>query len=265
MHGLLAISALHYGHIHPEKHDEYELISNRHQEAASSLFSSQLHNLNEHNCNAFVVLATLLFRIQTFVITDSHKRGRRVTTQQIVQSFMLSQGTKSIFSIPPVWTWVKNGPLSTVLDLPRTEPTNISPPGVFATQLDRLLDLARSILGSPDALELRSACILAVESLRLTYAFLCGAPTPRSDCVWLWPVTAPPRFLQAVGEKHPAALVVLAHYAVLTRHCEDCWVLEGWSEAVVGAVEGALEGEGWEGWVEWAGRCVREGVDVLGA
>lgn len=71
----------------------------------------------------------------------------------------------------------------------------------------------------------------------------------------------PREFLELISENNPAALAILAHYAVMVRCYESYWYLQGWSDNVLGAVKGELKGS-WEDWIEWPLKCVQENVDV---
>lgn len=90
-----------------------------------------------------------------------------------------------------------------------------------------------------------------------------NVPTALADGIWLWPLLLPERFVSLIMEAHPAALVVLAHFAALMRGFEVYWWSEGWSESVVDMVVARLEARAYA-WVEWRVTCVRDGVDVRG-
>ncbi|GME52771.1 C6 zinc finger domain-containing protein [Neofusicoccum parvum] len=225
---------------------------------ALDLFASQLHNVTEENCHAFVLLSSLIFKINATSIAESHRRGQKVTADDVAQSFMLGQGVKSILSLPSAWKWAGSGPLSPILDDIDPVP---HPTGEFITQIDNLLGLTRAISGSPDAIDVRSSCFLAIESLRHTYATML-AQNARPGRVWTWPITAPPRFLELISTGNPVALVILAHYCALVRCVEGgLWGLEGWSDGVMAAVDCALN-ESWKVWIEWPMKCLRERIDI---
>lgn len=95
MHGLLALSALHYAHVNPDRDMEFHIIATRHQNMALDLFASQLHNVTEENCHAFVLLSSLIFKINATSIAESHRRGQKVTADDVAQSFMLGQGNSN--------------------------------------------------------------------------------------------------------------------------------------------------------------------------
>lgn len=95
MHGLLAVSALHFGHTHPSQKETYGLLSARHQALALNWFSSQLHNINQENYKEHIFLGSIVFIFPNLAVADAGRAGRIVDTQEIVQSFVLLKGTSS--------------------------------------------------------------------------------------------------------------------------------------------------------------------------
>ncbi|KAL2826537.1 hypothetical protein BJY01DRAFT_262310 [Aspergillus pseudoustus] len=57
--------------------------------------------------------------------------------------------------------------------------------------------------------------------------------------------------IERLEAREPAALVVLAHWAILVRFMrEDVWFMKGWDAHIVRGIAGCLP-EGFRGWVEW--------------
>ncbi|KKY18964.1 putative c6 zinc finger domain-containing protein [Diplodia seriata] len=94
MHGLLAVSALHYGHTNPSDKETYSLLSARHQALALNWFSGQLHiNINEDdNYNAQIFLGSIVFIFPVFAVAEAGREGRLVATHDVVQAFVLLKG-----------------------------------------------------------------------------------------------------------------------------------------------------------------------------
>ncbi len=92
MHALLAISALHYAHTHPDERKSYITVSRYHQDRALDFFSTRLTNINDHNCEAFVVSAIFIFLLATWSIANPEPEGEPVILETIVQSFALIKG-----------------------------------------------------------------------------------------------------------------------------------------------------------------------------
>lgn len=263
MHGLLAVSALHLAHLHPLQHHHYTLLSTVHQTLALDLFSPTLTGPSPSTPTS-LLLGTLIFLLNISPLAPTPP-----SLPSLAHSFALLRGPRTLLTATPTaWHAAQSGPLAPLF---LAAPPLAAPAGPFVARLDALFGACRGVAGAPACVDARAAAMLAVEALRHTYAVLAGLRAEGGGAagverVWTWVVVVPEEFLGMVAEGRPVALVVLAYFAVLVRGVEGdvaAWYLRGWSEGVMGVVERGVEGSGWEGWVEWAARCVREGVDVM--
>lgn len=71
--------------------------------------------------------------------------------------------------------------------------------------------------------------------------------------VFTWPITLRDRFVDLISLRHPVALVIVAHFAVLLRNVEGCWWLVGWCERIIDAVETSVGAE-YQEWLVWPKR-----------
>lgn len=175
MHGLLAVSALHFARTNPTKSQEYVLISTHYQTLALQYFTNRLSDINEENVEAYFLLATFIFLLAIASMSDPDPvRNRATGPHDLAQSFLLLQGVKGILSAKAAEKFSQHdGPLAAILhqrvDLPRPIPSRVSN---FTRRLDRLIGLTRElessllfdVVNNP-----QTACILALESLRQTY------------------------------------------------------------------------------------------------
>ncbi|KAG7045329.1 fungal zn binuclear cluster domain-containing protein [Colletotrichum scovillei] len=261
MHGLLALSSLHYAQTHPALHDEFALISSQYQDVALQAFAAKLQNANEGSFEPYFFLATFLFIISMCSITGQHDPDTVIAPKDLAQSFMLLQGIKSILVFKPVETCFQAGPLGPLFG--HIMPLPIDHTGPFQRRLDQLFKLTRELSPTFEAMDAQSSCLLAIESLRTTYA-ACAADqtTTRARRIWLWPVSLPSFFVDLISNHHHVALIILAHYAAFTRPFEHRqWMNKGWSSKMMAAVETALD-EQWRAWVDWPKRSIVEQIDV---
>lgn len=92
MHGLLAISALHYAHINPNQRSAYTITSTYHETLAPQFFSTRLTDITEDNCGIYLLLAIFIFLLKTYSIANPYAREETVTPNVVAQSFVLLQG-----------------------------------------------------------------------------------------------------------------------------------------------------------------------------
>lgn len=96
MHGLLAVSAMHYAHVNPDQRSAYTTASTYHQTLALHFFSARLTDINEHNCEAYLLLAIFIFLLKTYSIANPYGREEAVTPNVVAQSFVLMQGMLAV-------------------------------------------------------------------------------------------------------------------------------------------------------------------------
>ncbi|OHF03949.1 hypothetical protein CORC01_00811 [Colletotrichum orchidophilum] len=251
LHGILAVAAIHRAHLNPEKRDENANLSVRHQNIALSQFSPGLSEIGENNADAYVLHAICIFLLNTYSIANPQGP---ITSKDVAQSFILLQGIKSILTLPFAHRYISNGPLARWLYQGGVEP---AVGGNFASKVDDLLNLTRSMAPSDDT----TTCQSALEGLKITFAAV-SSPKHRSGLVWRWAVSLPQPFLELMSQNHPMALVILMHYAALVNATErNMWYLVGWGRNVASALDQAIQ-EPWREWIQWPLRCIREGVDI---
>ncbi|KAH6957865.1 hypothetical protein BKA56DRAFT_637721 [Ilyonectria sp. MPI-CAGE-AT-0026] len=260
MHGLLAVSALHYAQTHPDEREEYLIISSHYQGLALQFFATRLGDISDDNFEPFFFLATFIFLWNIYTFSDSHQDAKPVSTAEIAQSFKLLHGIKSICDARPSG-WREDGPLAPLFEQWEVFPVDRT--GPFHAQMDRLYDLARDLNPSFDAINTQSSCLLAIETLRTTYAAcMCDKSEKQAQRIWFWPITLTQVFMDLVKTNHPVALIILAHYAALARTFEkNNWINMGWSAKVMGAVETTLD-EKWNEWLAWPFKSLRDEIDV---
>ena len=162
------------------------------------------------------------------------------------------KGIKNIRSVQHAGSWVAHGPLAAALLPPEaTIVQPLDPQLEFVVRLNRLsATIAGAPLLGPDADEVRSSCLHAVDLLRHTHASVVQS-TSGARRVWAWPFQLPRSFPNLISKGNPLALVTLAYFASLVREFEDeSWFSRGWSSSVQTVVEASLD-QPWKAWVVW--------------
>ncbi|GKT46575.1 uncharacterized protein ColSpa_06756 [Colletotrichum spaethianum] len=262
MHGLLALSALHYAYLHPQEQKKWDIISVHHQSIALRFFALRLSAINKDNCEAYFWLATLIYLVSMCCVAHNERLGRSVSLNEVSQSFMLLHGVRGILSYQPIEVWREHGgPLGSLLRTPVLSRRDyLSLP--FQKRLDAVTVLAREVPAMfSEVINPQSVCVLAVESMRRVHQ-LCKSNDENPSGPWGWPSSLPPMFIEMIGNRHPTALVILAHYLALTRPYEQGnWLFRGWSATVMGLVDEALDNN-WQPWIHWPKRSVMERINI---
>ncbi|KAJ8124951.1 hypothetical protein O1611_g8689 [Lasiodiplodia mahajangana] len=103
MHGVLALSALHYAHTHPAERQQYYIASTHYQQLALRFFSTSIGAINEENCEAYFLLSIIIFLLSTFRIARMGDGVERPVTASMVrrQSTSGDFGTSTIAPTQP--------------------------------------------------------------------------------------------------------------------------------------------------------------------
>lgn len=260
MHGLLAVGALHYAFVHPDKRREYNLLSTHYQNLMLPYLAASLDSIDEDNCDAYFFLAMLISVLSLCWITHSETLGRTISPSDVAQSFKFLQGVKGILDFRPIEEWRRSGHLAHLLRSP-IKPSQSVTPSRYLARLEKVTRLARQLPASLEVINTQTACILALESLRTTYNLFRNREE-RPGSVWTWVFHLPNLFLEMMNKGEPTSLVILAHFAALARlHERGNWVRQGWSVSVIDTVDRNLDAE-FQEWIEWPKRSIIEGFDI---
>ncbi|CAI6098931.1 unnamed protein product [Clonostachys chloroleuca] len=261
LQAVLALSALNYAIRNPDQHSEFIIVSSRFQSLALQHFSANLHNINEHNCKGYFLLATFVFLLTMCSTANASILGKIISPIDVAQSLVLLQGIKTIMSVKSMDQWKADGPLSILLDEDNTSEPKES--GPYLERLKQLSDLARKLEGTLDPINEQTSCILAIETLRSIHVRYGNDDSPSSPRrVWVWPMTLTQMFIDLISQGHPVALIILGHFTALVRPYESPeWVNRGWSEVVFQAAESSLSPE-WKKWIEWPKKSIKERINV---
>lgn len=105
--------------------------------------------------------------------------------------------------------------------------------------------------------EQKQACLLAVETLFTSIAFLMDKPgdSQQMKHIWGWGNEVDPVFLDMCSAQHAVALVILAHYGVLMSLNVSLWHLRSWPTALLKHIESLLD-EQWHEGFSWPAQVI---------
>ena len=94
-----------------------------------------------------------------------------------------------------------------------------------------------------------------IQKLRLTFRF--GQRPEWHDKVIGWPIMLPSPFAQAMKQRNPAALTILAYWAACLYALDDLWWIHGWPKALVIDICSIVQGP-WKQFLKWPRQVFRE-------
>ena len=256
-HGILSCAALHLAYLNGTQRRLYRFMAARHQNIALPSFRSAVEHPTVDNCLALLAFTELLV-IHCFAAS----RDSDIDSDTGEDSLLLVQGRSGPF---PDWLRVLRGscyifkPVEAyVMSLPKAamvfegyQPANLTTAARNA-QLETLFGIFTT---KPAAQEPQHPALLSALNL-LLHAFAL-AETSRAQgnytlngIVHIWPVQVPDEYLELLKKRHPIALILLAHYALLFLPLEGSWYMEGYSRRLMTRINAELDDE-WKTWLTW--------------
>lgn len=259
LRGILAVSAFHMAHAHPDRKAEYTLIGTTHQTIGLSEFQETLAHVDESNCHALFAFSCLLI-VLAFA---SNRKDKPVDfNQDVLNWFYLLRGANIVLNLHH--DTIRCSFLKPLLD----EMAHMDTTAAYRfPDTDQITKLYRICTSDDHDKETSQAYDLAIHSLLSTFVQASLLRTRGDGTVlasFVWPLNLSPRFLDLLGEKQPAAMIILAHYCVLiywsegkaaSKALDDNWFIEGWSRYMLEAIRETVPEE-WQEHLEWPLRTV---------
>ncbi|TVY73294.1 Sterol uptake control protein [Lachnellula suecica] len=249
MRGMLAISALHLSHVHPEKRDFYFPYSMKHHQMALTEGTFVLGNVTQDNCAALHIFS---------ILTTMHTVGRPRRPQDflvvgesgIAKWLVLFRGTLEI--IEPFIDSMASGPLAALFQarLRRQRLRDIS---MTEEQADHLHEIRALVLqATSENLQLSEMYAQSLDDLQASFTFVYNsAPhTYETGDVFRWLLRVCDEYLQLLKDGAQEALTIFAYSCVLFKKTECYWWMEGWSSQLMSNIHRHLDEEH-RMWIQW--------------
>ncbi|KAK1975006.1 hypothetical protein LZ30DRAFT_606728 [Colletotrichum cereale] len=249
MHQVLAISALHLGHIHPEQRETYALHASQHQSDAIAGMRESLVQITTDNCHALFGASSLL--VLNAYSSFPYQRGSTQhsaspTVEDILNVFLLVRGMSHILkSSHPI---IQVGPFAPFF----TEVvTQTSTP-----LLDAVTKHLQNFRSNLEACTMDQASIMVLTQeidvfLEWILHAVKTASFPEMRVALTWPINLTEEYLQLLRNRNPAALTLLAYYCVIVRSTEvTAWFMRGWGINAARAIVLDLDPD-WKDMIKW--------------
>jgi hypothetical protein len=253
MHGILAAAALHLAYLYPDSRDKYEILSTQHQDLALKPFRHAMSNVTPENCNHLFAFSTLLtvfnvvpFRSTEFLVQFSDRLSDNGLSNWIV----FIRGCASIFQ--QAQSHIKSGPLGFLITQEDKMETATAGGTRYPHDKDdkSLVYLTQHLLTMPsikstttvEEMEAYSDAITRLRKL-LAAASVASDMASKRTLSSIWLVTVADIFIRLLREQRPPAVIILAHYCLLLKRCEECWYMEHRAHDLFEAVRQGLREE----------------------
>ncbi|KAH8603109.1 hypothetical protein B0O99DRAFT_605140 [Bisporella sp. PMI_857] len=248
MHGILACTALHIAHFRPCHQQDALLLASKHQAIALPLYRAAIENVNVENCDAIYAFAHLL-AIYSFASSRQDEELLFVSNkeQNVIPSWLYFMRAGCLI-LCEVWAQLTEGlmkGLASVWDEPVEEALQET---VEDLVLHPLLIYLLSIIPEPTSADVWSEEISQIyrdAALELTRAFSHTQYLGRQFTTWhalrVWPMQLSLAYLNLLSSRHPAALILMAHFCIILKKLECKWYFEGRATSLLNTVMSCLD------------------------
>ncbi|KAJ9616882.1 hypothetical protein H2200_000602 [Cladophialophora chaetospira] len=243
MLGVLSIAALHLAYLLPRQRREWTIRANEYHGQAMPLFRHATAYPTAENCHAILLFSHLLI-LNTFTSDQQDDNLLLVTRNgdDTVPSWLYFI-RNSCSMLCSVWDDVEAGPCND-LALEWEAPFNVNErrEKMISSELLTAAPARNSTLAwSEDVYEVYQAA-----ASELAFALACldsGHHDSFStwDALRVWPMRLSDDFVRLLKQKHPAALILLAHYSTILRRIDSKWYLQGRAEALLRTIRRELD------------------------
>jgi hypothetical protein len=247
LRGILAVSAAHLAYLSPSKKSKYLLQSSQHVDIALQEFQSQLLHLEESSVLPLFPLACLLV-VQTYSFVNLQDTSDHI--EAFLSCVQLVKGVSTVLSAR--WDIFEHCELSPLISAGIMQDKDVA-----ASEFAPLCDTVRRCMQEASDID-RLACLTAVHHLQFVFNGVQECVQDKSALAILltWPLKLPPRFIEMISERHPFALIILAHVVVILQSVGQVWWLTAWDAKLLEAVIAYVDDD-YRMWLAWPMRCIR--------
>jgi transcription factor-like protein len=253
MHQILAVAALHLASLDVDAPRKSASLTRayRHQHHAIRGIGDAVARISPDNCHALFAASSLLL-ISSFAATAATAGAR------------LLDGVLDIFGVVRGLGGIVNSHRDAICKgaLRAFMQCGYHPPRVPLADvlMARLLAMSGRLGQDSVSGETRAAVDGAVSAMKGAVSST-GASLELNMAV-IWPMTLDDGFLDLARVRHPAALVVMAHYAVVLHSLgSKFWFFRGWGSALVSEIAESL-GPSWQEEMRWPVSMVHDAKHI---
>ncbi|KAK4973483.1 hypothetical protein LTR42_005471 [Elasticomyces elasticus] len=254
MSALLAFSAHHLAHLHPERALTYRHLAVVLQTRAITLFnaSTAMTKIDEDNCVAVLGFSAALGHHQLADILTARAASLDEYLTRYSQCLEMTRGIYTIARA--AWPLLLESELNSAL-VQSQDFTSREPTGDHCDKIRHLIDSAHGLLDAD-----RTAYRLAIRYLQLGFDAIFSTKEEdryRYQILFSWSMMVPSEFTSLLAALKPEALIIMAHYASLLHLGRRNWQVGDSGSYILGMITGYL-GLEWQQWLAYPQALVAE-------
>jgi len=249
MHFILSCAALElFISGSPSGNEVYLNAAIRHHNAALSDYRLLLTNVTEENCDALSASSALLAVISAAMIFLPCNPEPKTPLEGIIEVSALMKGVHVM--VAQGGQFVREGKLAPLLnprpwDGPQHLPEDVIP----------ALDALRAKITSTYDTERATVYRDSIEELHRSFRAVAVNPE-HLPIFFIFLVLASREYFDLLKENDPMALVILAHFGVVSQASSRLWWARDWDQIILDAVEEALDDD-WQQLIAWPMKKIR--------
>ncbi|UPL02093.1 hypothetical protein LCI18_013027 [Fusarium solani-melongenae] len=253
---ILAVSAFHLASLNPSQGQAHLSRAFQHQHHAICGIRAEVLAVTARNCHALFAASSLLFIGAFAACSPARDRSLRQEVDDMLCVFIHVRGVRSILN--SFNTAIRDGILGEFMECnSHTGGTDL-----LTSLLQRLPRITEDFDTNNMDPMVKAQAEEAIFALGESVG-RASAASPELNVAIIWPMTLKDGFLDLIRARHPAALVVVAHYCtVLDAVGSKFWFLENWGRRLLTAIVETL-GPCWHESVRWPMDCVKYGTTSI--
>ncbi|GIK02076.1 hypothetical protein Aspvir_006119 [Aspergillus viridinutans] len=244
MHSILALSALHLASsTGGSMHERYIKTAKTHKDLALLGFKETFTNIDQSNCDAAFALSSLLTISSLAFPLIAGQSQTNTALDDLCQAFQVARNSMNVLA--QIADKVRSGELKPLL-----EKDECGPKMPDTSRLAIMsLSMTNSQLANRNPKHERETFEATIGQLGESLEKLVQGEEA-SIVAFQWMYHIPPRFIDLVHERHPFALVILAHYAVVLHFMRSRWWMGEWGTRIIQQIGRLLDFQ-WQQSISW--------------
>ncbi|RHZ72378.1 hypothetical protein CDV55_108012 [Aspergillus turcosus] len=244
MHSILALSALHLASsTGGSMHERYMKTAKSHRDLALLGFKETSKNPDQSNCDAAFALCSLMTISSLAFPLIAEQSQANTALDDLCQAFQVARNSMNVLA--QITDQVSGGELKPLLGKDESGPKMPDTSRLAIMSLS----MTNSRLASRNPNHEREMFEATIRQLGESLEQLAQG-REASIVAFQWMYHIPQRFIDLLHERHPFALVILAHYAVVLHFMRSHWWMGEWGARVIQQIGRLLDSQ-WRQSINW--------------
>ncbi|KAH7131056.1 hypothetical protein EDB81DRAFT_807864 [Dactylonectria macrodidyma] len=252
MNELLAIAALHLGHLHPGRLD-YQQHATALQTRALSSFNDAKEDVSAATCIPMFIFSSMLGLHVLHDTLRNRPDNFSVFLDQFMGYIFLHRGVSAVTNRS--WSVIKESKLNTIISHIEDAYNNGSD---GAEEVNVLYEMVNESHLSEASMKTYHQAIRTLRGTLNLHRTLTERSPQSSEGPFTFCITVNEEYIDYLKQRRPEALVILAFYATMLHWSRSSWIFGDGGQYLIEAITAHL-GSHWERWLAWPNSVLHSG------